>query len=36
MITTSEIKVTVVIDEGHVDQAVRSLHITFGLSQPQS
>ena len=36
MITTSEIKVTVVIDEGHVDQAVRSLHATFGLSQPES
>jgi aspartate kinase len=36
MITTSEIKVTVVIDEGHVDQAVRSLHAAFGLSQPES
>lgn len=31
MITTSEIKVTVVIEEKHVDQAVRSLHTAFGL-----
>jgi aspartate kinase len=33
MITTSEIKVTVVIDEKHVDQAVRSLHTAFGLDR---
>lgn len=31
MITTSEIKVTVVIDEQHVDQAVRAMHTAFGL-----
>jgi len=31
MITTSEIKVTVVIDEKHVDLAVRTLHTVFGL-----
>ncbi len=31
MITTSEIKITVVIDEGQVDQAVRTLHTAFGL-----
>ncbi len=31
MITTSEIKITVVIDETQVDQAVRALHTAFGL-----
>ena len=31
MITTSEIKVTVVIEEQHVDQAVSALHTAFGL-----
>ncbi len=31
MITTSEIKVTVVIEERHVDRAVQSLHREFGL-----
>ena len=31
MITTSEIKITVVIDENQVDQAVRALHTAFGL-----
>lgn len=31
MITTSEIKVTVVIDEKYVELAVRSLHSAFGL-----
>ena len=31
MITTSEIKVTVVIEEQHVDRAVRALHTAFGL-----
>jgi len=31
MITTSEIKITVVIDEKQVDQAVRSLHAAFDL-----
>jgi len=35
MITTSEIKITVVVDENHVDQAVRSLHDAFGLSQSE-
>ncbi|MES0372621.1 MAG: ACT domain-containing protein, partial [Mariprofundaceae bacterium] len=36
MITTSEIKVTVVIEEQHVDRAVQSLHTEFGLDQPES
>ncbi|MDX8392251.1 MAG: aspartate kinase [Mariprofundaceae bacterium] len=31
MITTSEIKITVVIEEQHVDAAVRALHTTFEL-----
>jgi len=35
MITTSEIKITVVVDENHVDQAVSSLHDAFGLSQSE-
>jgi len=33
MITTSEIKVTVVIDEEHVDRAVQALHSGFGLEK---
>ncbi len=33
MITTSEIKVTVVVDEKYVELAVRSLHAAFGLEQ---
>jgi aspartate kinase len=33
MIATSEIKVTVVIDEKYVELAVRSLHSAFGLDQ---
>jgi len=33
MITTSEIKVTVVLDEKYVELAVRSLHEAFGLEQ---
>ncbi len=32
MITTSEIKITVVIEEKHVDAAVQALHTTFGLN----
>ncbi len=36
MITTSEIKVTVVVDEGQVDRAVQALHRDFGLDQPES
>lgn len=31
MITTSEIKITVVLEEQHVDAAVRALHTAFGL-----
>jgi len=31
MITTSEIKVTVVLDEKYVELAVRALHTVFGL-----
>ncbi|RMH61248.1 MAG: aspartate kinase [Zetaproteobacteria bacterium] len=35
MITTSEIKITVVVDEQHVDQAVRVLHAAFELEKPR-
>ena len=34
MITTSEIKVSVVIDEKYLDLAVRALHSAFGLDTP--
>jgi len=34
MITTSEIKTSVVIDEKYMELAVRALHKTFGLDQP--
>jgi len=33
MITTSEIKITVVVDEQHVDAAVKALHTAFGLDE---
>ena len=33
MITTSEIKITVVIDEKFLELAVRSLHSAFALEQ---
>jgi aspartate kinase len=33
MISTSEIKITVVVDEKHVDLAVRALHTAFGLDE---
>jgi len=36
MITTSEIKVTVVIEEKYIELAVRSLHTAFGLDQADS
>jgi len=36
MITTSEIKITVVIEEQHVDAAVQSLHTAFGLDDEVS
>lgn len=36
MITTSEIKVTVVIEEKYVELAVRALHAAFGLDQKVS
>ncbi|MEN8131089.1 MAG: aspartate kinase [Pseudomonadota bacterium] len=35
MISTSEIKVSVVVDEKYLELAVRSLHDAFGLSQPE-
>ena len=35
MISTSEIKITVVIDEKYMELAVRVLHKTFDLDQPQ-
>ncbi|MDB6061263.1 MAG: aspartate kinase [Verrucomicrobiaceae bacterium] len=34
MITTSEIKISVVIDEKYMELAVRALHTAFGLDQP--
>jgi aspartate kinase len=34
MISTSEIKISVVINENHVELAVRALHKAFGLDQP--
>ena len=34
MISTSEIKTSVVIDEKYMELAVRSLHRAFGLDQP--
>ncbi|MDB9706572.1 ACT domain-containing protein, partial [Porticoccaceae bacterium] len=33
LITTSEIKITVVIEERYLELAVRSLHSAFGLEQ---
>ena len=35
MITTSEIKISVVIDEKFIELAVRTLHSAFGLEAPQ-
>jgi aspartate kinase len=35
MISTSEIKISVVIDDKYMELAVRSLHKAFGLDQPQ-
>lgn len=35
MITTSEIKISVIIDERYLELAVRSLHSAFELSKPQ-
>ncbi len=34
MIATSEIKVSVVVDEKHLEQGVRALHQAFGLATP--
>src|SRR5690606_18184307 len=34
MISTSEIKTSVVIDEKYLELAVRALHTAFGLDQP--
>ena len=34
MISTSEIKISVVIDEKYMELAVRTLHKSFGLDQP--
>ncbi len=33
MISTSEIKISVVVDEKYLELAVRSLHSAFGLEQ---
>lgn len=35
MIATSEIKISVVVDDKYMELAVRALHRTFGLDQPQ-
>jgi aspartate kinase len=34
MISTSEIKISVVVDEKYMELAVRALHKAFGLDQP--
>jgi aspartate kinase len=34
MISTSEIKISVVVNEKYVELAVRALHKAFGLDQP--
>ena len=34
MITTSEIRITTIIDKNSVDQAVQSLHKSFNLEKP--
>jgi aspartate kinase len=35
MISTSEIKVSVVVDEKYLELAVRALHTAFGLDRPE-
>ena len=35
MISTSEIKISVLIDEKYLELAVRALHKAFGLDQPE-
>jgi aspartate kinase len=34
MISTSEIKISVVVDEKYLELGVRTLHKAFGLDQP--
>jgi aspartate kinase len=34
MISTSEIKISVIVDEKYVELAVRTLHEAFGLASP--
>jgi len=36
MITTSEIKISVIVDEKYMELAVRSLHTAFGLDRPSA
>jgi len=36
MISTSEIKISVVVEEKYLELGVRSLHTTFGLDQPEA
>ena len=36
MITTSEIKISVIIDEDRVDEGARIVHTGFGLDEPDS
>ena len=35
LISTSEIKIAVVIDEGELDRAAQATHAAFGLAQPR-
>ena len=35
LISTSEIKIAVVIDEGELDRAAQAVHAAFGLAQPR-
>ncbi len=35
LISTSEIKIAVVIDEGELDRAAQAVHIAFGLARPR-
>ena len=36
MISTSEIRITTIIAEDRVEEAVRALHATFELEQPET
>jgi aspartokinase len=36
MITTSEIRISVLIDEAALERSVRSLHAAYGLAAPKN